>query len=404
MTPDASPSGLEPAASLTSVRIKRRKSPLARSTKRGDLTAESDSGSPAAPEPVIALPPPTPASEAAFKEIERIVERLRPPAAPELPQLFDNLPPPTATPARPEGPPIIDATPEPAPPEILDLFELMPPAAAAPAPEPEMPEIPPVVELLPPPTRPEREPEPELEAEPEEADSSSFIELTAPAPAEPAAPEPANDVEPPATVRDGEALELTAPFDEAEELDDPFDDPEPEFAPVAAPEPRPMPTLVEAPPEPPAEAPAPTTLDAEPPESGGADILDYWDSLRGGRDFPALDELDRSLVAATWPNTVLLAVEATDMPRITRLGESDGEVEYTATVIDWIMSRGRNAAKRGEPIEEEKRFPITNGSARYRLLLLPFSSYGLKCDHVLGQLTHVEELGAVASFKRWLAS
>ncbi len=408
MTPDASQSGLEPAASLTSVRIKRRKQPLARSGKRGDLTEESGSGSPAAPEPVIALPPP--ASEATYKQIERIIDRIRPPAAPELPQLFEGLPPPVDAPARPESPPVIEATPEPdpAPPDILDLFALTPPHA--PAPEPEMPEIPPVVELLPSAMQQEpetlREPELEPEPEPEREESSSFIELKAPAPPEPSAPEPANDVEPAATFRDGEAVELTAPFDEAEVPDEPLDGPEPEFAPVAAPEPRPRPVLVETlPEEPPAEAPAPAALDAEPaPEAGGADILDYWDSLRGGRDFPSLDELDRSLVAATWPNTVLLAIDATEMPRITRLGDSNGEVEYTASVIDWIMSRGRHAAKRGAPIEEEKRFPVSNGSARYRLLLLPFSSYGLKCDHVLGQLTRAAELGAVASFKRWLAS
>jgi hypothetical protein len=399
MTPDASPSGLEPAASLTSVRIKRRKPPLARSGKRGDLTAESSS--PAAPEPVIALPPPAPPSESAFREIERIIDGLRPAATPELPHLFEGLPPPPAAPALPESPPAIEATQEPAPPEILDLFELMPP----PAPEPEKSEIPPVVALLPPATQRELEPEPEPEESPSFEEGPSFIELKAPAPAEPSAPEPANDVEPPATLRDGEAVELMAPFDEAEVLGDPLDDPEPEFEPVAEPEPRPRPVLVEAPPESPAEAPAPAALDAEPPpESGEADILDYWDSLRGGRDFPSLDELDRHLVAATWPNSLLLAVEATDLPRITRLGESDDEIEYTATVIDWIMSRSRNAAKRGEPIEEEKRFPISTGNARYRLLLLPFSSYGLKCDHVLGQLTRVAELGAVASFKRWLSS
>jgi hypothetical protein len=401
MTPDASPSGLEPAASLTSVRIKRRKPPLARGTKRGDLTAESGNGSPAMPEAVIALPPP--AADSAFVEIERIIDGLRPAATPELPHLFEGRPPPAPAPALLESPPVIAATPEPAPPEILDLFELMPPPV--PPAEPEMPELPPIVELLPPATRQELEPEAELEAEPERDESASFIELMAPAPAEPSAAEPANDLEPPATFRDGEALDLMAPFDEAEMLGDPLDDAEPEFQPVAEPEPRLTPIRAEAPPEPPAEAPTPEALDAEPPpESGEPDILDYWDSLRGGRDFPALDELDRNLVAATWPNTLLLAVEATNLPRITRLGESDGAIEYTATVIDWIMSRSRNAAKRGEPIEEEKRFPISTGSARYRLLLLPFSSYGLKCDHVLGQLTRAAELGAVASFKRWLGS
>jgi hypothetical protein len=72
-------------------------------------------------------------------------------------------------------------------------------------------------------------------------------------------------------------------------------------------------------------------------------------------------------------------------------------------VTDWILSRGRQAAKRGQPMEEEQRFPISTGSARYRLLLLPFSSYGLKSDHVLCHVSRAEELSPVASFKRWLA-
>lgn len=139
-------------------------------------------------------------------------------------------------------------------------------------------------------------------------------------------------------------------------------------------------------------------------EAGDTDILDYWDSLRGGRDFPALDELDRTHVAATWPNTLLLAVESTDLPRITRLGASDGEIDYTASVVDWIMSRARQSTKHAEPMEEERRFAISTGGARYRLLLLPLSSYGLNCDHVLCQLSRLPELGAVASIKRWFAS
>jgi len=139
-------------------------------------------------------------------------------------------------------------------------------------------------------------------------------------------------------------------------------------------------------------------------EAADEDILDYWDSLRGGRDFPALDELDRTHVAATWPNTLLLAVDSADLPRITRLGASDGEIDYTATVVDWIMSRGKQSAKHAEPMEEERRFAVSTGGARYRLLLLPLSSYGLNCDHVLCQLSRLPELGAVASIKRWFAS
>lgn len=150
--------------------------------------------------------------------------------------------------------------------------------------------------------------------------------------------------------------------------------------------------------------PAPET--AEEASANPADvIIDYWDGLRGGRDFPSIDQLDRALIADSWPNSVLLSFPAAqpDMPRISRLGEPNGEVEYNAMVTEWILSRGRHSAKRGRPMEEEQRFPVASGSARYRLLLLPFSSNGIASDHVLCHVSRTEELSTVASFKRWLA-
>jgi hypothetical protein len=153
--------------------------------------------------------------------------------------------------------------------------------------------------------------------------------------------------------------------------------------------------------EPAAEPPAP--LPTVPEEVRAPDILDYWDSLRGVRDYPAVDELDRSHVAASWPNTVLLSFK-TEIPQITRIGENNGEIEYTAMVTSWLMTRGRHAVKRGEPMEEEQKFPLSNGSGRYRLLVLPMLGKGSEaCDHVLCQVTRAQERSAVASFKRWLA-
>jgi hypothetical protein len=71
-------------------------------------------------------------------------------------------------------------------------------------------------------------------------------------------------------------------------------------------------------------------------------------------------------------------------------------------VIDWIMTRGRQSARHGEPMEEEQRFAIASGSARYRLLLLPIGGDGPGCGHVLCQLTRIEERGAVTGWRRWL--
>jgi hypothetical protein len=307
-SPRAAPSTLEPTASLTSVRVKRRKLPVAPTGKRGDLT---QGGAPAPElglEPVIALPPP----------VERaLVQEILPFAEVMLPELMDE-------PAADMAPaaPILEATPEEEPAEELEPLDLL------------------LAEALEAPAEAEATPEPE--------------------------PEPAS---------------------------------EPEH------EARPALHLVETEASPPLSVgPADAALpEAEPELSAEPDILDYWDSLRGGRDVPPLDELDRAHVGATWPNTLLVAIDAADLPRITRLGADDGEIDYTVAVIDWIMSRGRTSAKRAEPMEEERRFAVADGTARYRLLLLPMSSYGLASDHVLCQLSHIPEIGTVASIKRWLA-
>jgi hypothetical protein len=171
------------------------------------------------------------------------------------------------------------------------------------------------------------------------------------------------------------------------------------------------------PPKAPVPAPAAAAQPApEPPRPAAAkpglarrtadEIIDYWDGMRGGRDFPSLSELDRTMIAACWPNSVLLAFGQTEppMPKISRIGEPNSEVEYTAMVTDWILSRGGQSVKRGEPMEEEQRFPVSTGMARYRLILLPFASQGPKADHVLCHLARIEDLSPAAAFKRWLTS
>ena len=155
--------------------------------------------------------------------------------------------------------------------------------------------------------------------------------------------------------------------------------------------------------EPPAAAAAPAT---GAPASSIDQIIDYWDGLRGDRPFPPLDALDRSHVRNTWPNCLLVAYGANDAvaPKLTRIGEENGEIEYLEMVIHWILSRGQLAARRGEPMEEEKRFPVTGGNARYQLLLLPLATPEGKSEHVLCHLARVKEVAKGGAFKRWLAS
>jgi hypothetical protein len=177
-------------------------------------------------------------------------------------------------------------------------------------------------------------------------------------------------------------------------------------------------SMVPAPGDEPAAPPAPPPVAVEPPvvaaetapadgaasDVQGPDILEYWDSLRGMQDLPVLKDLDRGRVASTWANTVLLAFNAVEAARITRVGDNNGDVEYTGMVTDWILTRGRAAAKRGQPMEEEQRFRVTDGWARYRLLMLPFVSESgdLSSEHVLCHVTRTQDRSAVDSFKRWL--
>jgi len=177
----------------------------------------------------------------------------------------------------------------------------------------------------------------------------------------------------------------------------------PSAEPTPAPAPMPAPVASEA-----AGAQSAAANDAANGSASADDILEYWDALRGAQDLPVLKDLDRGRVANTWPNTVLLAFPALEEPaRITRVGDNNGDVEYTAMVTDWILTRGRNSAKRGQPMEEEQRFPVSGGGrARYRLLMLPFASEadGGKSEHVLCHITRAQDRSAVDSFKRWLAS
>jgi hypothetical protein len=441
------PSGMEPPASLTSVRVKRRQTLGTPSGKRGDLTDGGD----ASAMPETPLAPPVPMLTQAAMDADHqatIAEEMAaaPPAEPvyEASQPVIVLPPPVlngedrdallpmaellpeVTAAmheqirQSEEAPLSFAVeaPEPAPHAYQPDFLLSSPLPAAPAspPEPEViyqpavmfePDVSPLPEVM---HRPEtmyepvamHEPEaivhpivhPEPIAEPEALYEPEIIAEPAMV-AEPeihAQPEATNELAAtpePIAMPELEMPELEIMPEEADRRREPvLTMPQAEASdtviplPVAAAEPKPV----------------------EPEAAAPPDLLDYWDGLRGVRDLPVVDELDRSHIAGCWPNIVLLGF-TTELPQITRIGENNGDVEYTAMVTSWLMSRGRHAVKRGEAMEEEQKFPISSGSARYRLLLLPMMGKDSEaCDHVLCQITRAQERNTGFSFKRWLAS
>jgi hypothetical protein len=264
-----------------------------------------------------------------------------------------------------------DATPPPAP-TAPPPPTLQPPRAAAPPPAMEMPSA-----AAPPPPAAKQPPPARLLGEEEIGQLLDPPERRAPkSPPEP--PEPLLMVDP-------DEREAIPPAPTAPELRLVAE------GPAAAPK---------------AEAPAERQPTAAAPASSIDEIIDYWDSLRGGKPFPSLDALDRGHVRRSWPNCMLVAygVAGSPTPRLTRIGEENGEIEYLEMVIHWILSRGQLAADRGEPMEEEKRFPVTGGNARYQLLLLPLAAPDGKGAHVLCHLARAKEAAKGGAFKRWLAS
>lgn len=334
--PAGQPNSETPPASLTAVRVGRRKAASPASGKAGDLTQKLGADAPADTSPATAAAPVVPLAPVAAAPAPPAAEPTRPAAPPSV----------AAEPPRADAPSLV----RPRPPTRLlgedEIRQLLDPPErrATPAPEPpamaaQEPEPAPV---------PAPPPEPPLMVAPGERDD---------VPPAPTAPELRLVVEPPAAAPKAEAA--------------------PEHPPSAAP---------------------PSSIDQ---------IIDYWDGLRDGKPFPPLNTLDRSHVGR-WPNCMLVAYGANDtvMPRITRIGEENGDIEYLEMVIHWILSRGRIAARKGEPMEEEKRFPVTGGNARYQLLLLPLATAEGKSEHVLCHLARVKEVAKPkgGAFKRWLAS
>jgi hypothetical protein len=150
-------------------------------------------------------------------------------------------------------------------------------------------------------------------------------------------------------------------------------------------------------PEPPPPPPPPAPVQTLPPQSAALptevparaeEIVVYWERLRRGRPFPALTEVDRGLVGSSWPDSLIVAFEGGNMamPRISRLGETDGAIEYTPMVTDWILTRARHAARRSTKLDEVQSFPMEGDTPHYRLLLMPLGASNGASDCVLCHL------------------
>lgn len=138
--------------------------------------------------------------------------------------------------------------------------------------------------------------------------------------------------------------------------------------------------LPEAAPPPPRPAPLPyddlRTTD---------ELIDYWDDLRDGRELPFFTSLDRTRIAISWPDTLMVTFER-DVPQVTRLSRLTGEVEYSSLVTEWILACARQVSRIGKAMEHEEKFEGSRDIRTYRLILLPFATPAGKSDHILCHL------------------
>jgi len=154
-------------------------------------------------------------------------------------------------------------------------------------------------------------------------------------------------------------------------------------------------------PEPPSEPEPEPALPASAPEAARAvplpyddlrttqDLIYYWDELRAGRELPFFSSLDRTRIAISWPDTVMVNydLDQAAMPQIARLSRLTGVVEFTSMVTEWILSCSRQVARIGKAMETKRAFDGARNLHSYHMLLLPFANSGGASDHVLCHLS-----------------
>ena len=127
-----------------------------------------------------------------------------------------------------------------------------------------------------------------------------------------------------------------------------------------------------------------------------ATVYNYWLSIRGKRDFPALRDLDPLEISDAGPCSVLLQlINGGEDAEIRHIGETlktGVEVERIAdaprpSLLACITPKLAIVAISRDALAFEDEFETAAGSTRCRVTLLPFSSTGAWVDYVYGFVT-----------------
>ena len=154
-----------------------------------------------------------------------------------------------------------------------------------------------------------------------------------------------------------------------------------------------------------------TTID-EPARRRHADVLAYWLSIRGDREFPPLHELDPLAISDAGPCSALLElIGGGEDAEVRHLGESlkaDGAVERiidapAPSILASIAKKLAIVAISRNALAFEDEFPAADSITRCWVTLLPLSSAGAWVDYVYAFVTSETVAASVAGEAKTMA-
>ncbi len=124
-------------------------------------------------------------------------------------------------------------------------------------------------------------------------------------------------------------------------------------------------------------------------------LLNYWEQVRGDRDFPSLEDIQPSDIEHIWPYCFILDVkDHHEFPYFRYLGRSlarysgiflCGQHELSHTLLNKAVCHYREAVNRGAPVlVEEELTQFDNRKLLFRTVLLPLSDDQEKVSFLLG--------------------
>lgn len=124
-------------------------------------------------------------------------------------------------------------------------------------------------------------------------------------------------------------------------------------------------------------------------------LLDYWETKRGARAYPSLDDIEPDEISDLWPHCFVLDVKNfKDFPYFHYLGPRlarysgvflSGKHDWSRTLLKKSVCHYKEALQRRAPVlVEEDLIQYDNRHLLFRSVLLPLSDDGATINFLLG--------------------